>query len=433
MVLQQASLLGHVVRRAPAAAAAGAEQTRMGGDERHGLPPDAAARHGTPRWAPLTADEEQEYETNLHRWNAEALATEVKQAEMELPPLFYCHGSAGGITLEEKEDQLTLSRAMAENPHLLRRELALRRVTRYRFAPTEPRQDAAGAWRQAEAIDRVMELVVGGLRPEDAGRAARVSRRWREAAAAEHAWKEICAREYPALVPAQAKLGGRWRQLVTDRARGEKRRPEPPAPQLSDFMIGVEITDSAGGSMSFVEELKDDSCFVDHRPEGAQEQQSSGHPGWGQEPEDPYCEEAFAISAFLVRKADRKVISLGDSKKDLVDYVRYEKWNTLGLHVPELVVEPYEPGSSGGRTVIEATFYSESVKECQEVEVTTFEGIVKKTKKIYEDMVLHKATGVKLTMVESEEWEEPNRNVSVFQLLKQIQKQHPLRPVTTTR
>ena len=99
----------------------------MGGDERHGLPPDAAARHGTPRWAPLTADEEQEYETNLHRWNAEALATEVKQAEMELPPLFYCHGSAGGITLEEKEDQLTLSRAMAENPHLLRRELALRR------------------------------------------------------------------------------------------------------------------------------------------------------------------------------------------------------------------------------------------------------------------------------------------------------------------
>ena len=203
----------------------------MGGDERHGLPPDAAARHGTPRWAPLTADEEQEYETNLHRWNAEALATEVKQAEMELPPLFYCHGSAGGITLEEKEDQLTLSRAMAENPHLLRRELALRRVTRYRFAPTEPRQDAAGAWRQAEAIDRVMELVVGGLRPEDAGRAARVSRRWREAAAAEHAWKEICAREYPALVPAQAKLGGRWRQLVTDRAQGQKRRPEAPAPQ----------------------------------------------------------------------------------------------------------------------------------------------------------------------------------------------------------
>ena len=58
---------------------------------------------------------------------------------------------------------------------------------------------------------------------------------------------------------------------------------------------------------------------------------------------------------------------------------------------------------------------------------------VKKTKKTYEDVVLHKATGVKLTMVESEAWEEPNRNVSVFQLLKQIQKQHPLRPVTTTR
>lgn len=567
MVLQQASLLHHVVARRSAEGTRGVT-VATNKQYNRAVESQTAAR---PRaiWPLLTIDDEQNYEMNLHRWAAARLAEDIEQAESEPTAMLY-NLAAGGPDLG---GQLALSKAMTENPDLLRRNLALRRVKRFKFAPTGRRRGKTRAWRQAQAIDRVMELVLSELRPEDIGRAAQVSRRWRWASVAlDHAWKLICMRDYPALIAVRAAIGGTYRQLLMARVQGEAPQAQvcvtvPPfapvgamisvmvngqqvsvkvptgatagsqfmvaaqflaaaaqakgkhvAPLrvmaahdsesaeptddtertlgftvgdvvivtdfssdldsgwwkgyvdgkpetvgyfqefrvemlpeiLGGFMIGVEITDSEGGSMSFVKELRNHSWFVDHQTEGAQEEPYEFDTEYLGDSDMPkFCEEDFEIHAFLVRKADSKIISLGNSRKDIIKresvggYVGVEglnlQWNVLAWRTPQLVADA--PFGSQSRIPIVATFSSESTLESRTVtrslrEVANYLdepsglGNSKLMDNVhvsrYEDNVrVHKVTGVKLAMIE--EFGVLDPRAGMLRLLKQIQKDHPLR------
>jgi hypothetical protein len=99
------------------------------------------------------------------------------------------------------------------------REKQMNAVKQYTFIQVEPRQDAEDTWSYVESIDRIMELVFGGLTPKDMGRAAQVCRRWRNVAKFDRLWGIVAKRQsYDSLLQLKDMLPNdqSWKRLSVD-------------------------------------------------------------------------------------------------------------------------------------------------------------------------------------------------------------------------
>eukprot|EP01047_Picozoa_sp_COSAG01_P065591 COSAG01_NODE_8890_length_2625_cov_2.093032_1_plen_418_part_00 len=410
MVLRQASLLSHFIDPQQKSAMVMARRV-LSRFPFTGAGDGGAEASDDLGWVALTKQEQDDFHANLDRWK---------------------EGEDDGV-----EDRMHFELYTQQEAQRIRRQHEMRRVRRFRFLKVQPAQDSAVAWQRVEVIDQVMELIFSGVELNDLGRAALVSRRWREAAKLEGAWSALCARDFPALVILKARLPGgvTWWHLVTARARACMLRPAPAQPKLSDFMIGVEVFSSDGPPLSLLEELKSDHCFLDYKMEGANVQEDGGIENY---PVDVWekiqhtkCEHHISISAFLVRKADHKIISLGDSDQnfwynddEMLESGDCGRWNVLAWEVPNHIVHGFPTSSSvsnsaGGKTFIKARFCTESRQEPVGCQCCDTAGA--------RTALIYKVTGVELTFLDgtyhpdAEFLPEP-RNQSVLALLDQIQK-----------
>jgi hypothetical protein len=181
----------------------------------------------------LTEQEAEAYEKLLSKWHREAAAKEEEEEYEKMTPW----------EKEEFVDRLEYEQSMdAWDERMSAPAKKVAAAAAYSFIQVGPCENAADTWFRAESIDRVMELVLGGLSPKDIGHAAQVCRRWREAAELDRPWEILTKRAYPTLALLKAVLPvGSWKAVTKGHVLAQLRLNAPRQPRLTDYLVGVEV------------------------------------------------------------------------------------------------------------------------------------------------------------------------------------------------
>ena len=320
----------------------------------------------------LTGAEASNYQANLLRFRLDAAMTETQQELRVLQPSFSiqiddwlpgttsaCYASGEARCPLKYEESLEL----LSQQSLLRDRLwadwhdrcasdrvasywSERNTARRRFGmassdatlPAQP-VDASDALSQLESVDECIQTVFEGLSPRDLARVARVCKRWYELSCLDHAWEHICRQRFPLLVtlkeaasPSGHVDGGEqslsWRGLVIQQEKAgiaQRVLREARDPRRENYMIGVEVRTAEASPPVYSElrclsdsehNLNDFELFRNEAPLPADKKDDDREDELAEE----WPEHCFHVSAFLIRKSDRKRFSLGHTSGDVGPY-----------------------------------------------------------------------------------------------------------------